>query len=145
MTSADCRPERPLDNKTMEWRCRSRGMLCFRSTQPFVGFDRWLDGSTRTLDDRPTSDPSPCKQLAECLGCRRTRKLREGLGERQRREGRASRDSTGILVMKLISLRQPGDGHDNLRDSRIAPQHPKNAMTNTKAPSAMMAAGKNPG
>lgn len=145
MMSTDCRSERQLDNKTMEWRCRSRGMLCFRSTQPFVGFDRWLDGSTRTLDDRPTSDPSPCKQLAECLDCRRTRRLREGLGERQRPEGTASRDSTGILMMKLMSLRQLEDIYDNSRDSRMAPQHPKNAMTNTKAPSAMMAAGKNPG
>lgn len=145
MTSTDCRPERPLDSKTTEWRCRSRGMLCFRSTQPFAGFDRWLDGSAPTLDDRPTSDPSPCKQLAECLDCRRTRRLREGLGARRRREGRASRDSTGILMMKLISFGRLEDIYDNSRDSRIAPQHPKNAMTNTKAPRAMMAAGKNPG
>lgn len=86
-------------------------------------------------------------QLVECPGYKQTRRWREGLGERQQQASKVSRDSKGILLMKVIAV------NDLikymviifLRDSRIAPQHPKKAMTNTNAPRAMIAAGKNPG
>lgn len=140
-----CRFRSQADSTKLVQRSASRGMSCFRSIRSFVALGQWLFGWAPTRHVQPTSGPIPWRQLAGCPGCTRAQRRRERSGERWCRAGRASRGSRGILKTSLVSFRSFGRQMRNLRDSRMAPQHPKKAMTNTRAPRAMRAAGKKPG